>query len=275
MAFVYEDYKKSADFILEKIGDFKPEIGIVLGSGLGGFSNCIENPIEIPYGSIPNFPVSTAPGHAGKFIFGTVSGRRLMCMSGRFHHYEGYSENILTMPVRVMKLCGIKELILTNAAGAVNKDYGIGDIMILKDHINIFGVSPMRGPYIEEFGERFFDVSDMYSKDLRDIAKEAAKESELTFREGVYFFAPGPMFETPAEIRAERILGADACGMSTVTEALTAAHCGIPVLAFSLISNMAAGVSEVPLSADDVLETGKKVGPLFEKYIVDLLRRLP
>ena len=274
MEYTYDYYKKSADYIRSVLGDFVPEIGLILGSGLGNLASRIENRIEISYKDVPNFLVSTAPGHAGKFIFGTLSGKKLMCMAGRFHSYEGYSWEQLAIPVRVMKLCGIKKLILTNAAGAINPDYNIGDIVIIKDHIKLFGDSPMRGPNIEEFGERFFDCQDMYSKELRKIALDVAKDSELTFHEGVYFFFTGPNFETPAEIRAARMLGGDASGMSTVTEAITAAHCGIPVLGFSVMTNMAAGVSNVPLSANDVLETGDRIAPLFEQYMIDLLRRL-
>lgn len=275
MKYDFQYFKKSADFIKERINGFEPEIGLILGSGLNGFSKRIENPIEIYYKDIPGYLVSTAPGHEGKFIFGTVEGRRLMCMSGRFHFYEGYDFEQLVIPVRVMKLCGVKKLILTNAAGAVNTEYNIGDIMIIKDHIKLMGASPLRGPNIDEFGSRFFDVSSMYTPSLRELAKECAEGSGLTVREGVYFFMPGPQFETPAEINAIRILGGDAVGMSTVTESLTAAHLGMPVLAFSVLANMAAGVSEVPLTAEDVIETGERIAPLFEAYIAKIIRRMP
>jgi len=275
MEYTFEYFKKSADYIKSKLNGFEPEIGLILGSGLSHFSERIENPIEIPYKDIPNFLVSTAPGHQGKFIFGTVAGRKLMCMSGRFHSYEGYDYEQLTAPIRVMKLCGVKEAILTNAAGAINKEYNIGDIMIIREHIKLNGDSPLRGPNIDEFGPRFFDVTNMYNKDFIKLAWDCAKDSKLTFHEGVYFFFTGPQYETAAEIKAARILGGDAAGMSTVTEALTAAHCGLPILGLSVMSNMAAGVSEVPLSTEDVIETGERIAPMFEQYVVDLLRRLP
>ena len=275
MSYDFEFFKKSADYIKSKLNDFEPEIGIILGSGLSHFAEKIENPVEIPYKDIPNFLVSTAPGHEGKMIFGTVAGRRLMCMSGRFHSYEGYAYEQLTAPIRVMKLCGVKEAILTCAAGAINKEYEIGDVMIIKDHIKLNGDSPLKGPNIDEFGPRFFDTQNMYSKELRKIALECAKDSKLNFHEGVYFFFTGPQYETPAEIRAARILGGDAAGMSTVTEALTAAQCGLPILGLSLMTNMAAGVLDVPLTTEDVIETGERVAPLFEEYVTDLLRRLP
>ena len=275
MAYTYEYFKTSADYVKSVIGDFEPEIGMILGTGLGGVSKRIKDPVEIPYRDIPNFLVSTAPGHAGKLIFGTLEGRRVVCMSGRFHSYEGYSFEQLVIPVRVLKLLGIKMLIVTNAAGAMNKSYNAGDVMVIKDHIKMTGASPLCGPNVAEFGPRFFDVTNMYDKDLRAIAMECAKETPLTVHEGVYFFFTGPQFETPAEVRAATILGGDAAGMSTVTEALTAAHCGIPVLGISLMTNLAAGVSPVPLSGADVDEIAAKVGPEFEKYFMNIVRRLP
>ncbi|MCQ2553656.1 MAG: purine-nucleoside phosphorylase [Clostridia bacterium] len=275
MQYNFEFFSKIADSIKSRLNGFEPEIGIILGSGLSHFSERIENPIEIKYQDIPDFLVSTAPGHQGKFIFGEVSGRKLMCMSGRFHSYEGYAYEQLTLPIRVMKLCGVKEVILTNAAGAINESYQVGDIMIIKDHIKLNGDSPLKGPNIEEFGERFFDVQDMYSKQLRKIALECAENSSLNFHEGVYFFFTGPQYETPAEIRAARILGGDAAGMSTVTEALTAAHCKMPVLGLSVMTNMAAGVLDIPLTTEEVIETGERIAPMFEAYVADLLRRMP
>ena len=201
MGYDFEFFKKSADYIKSKLNGFEPEIGIILGSGLSHFAEKIENPIEIDYKDVPNFLVSTAPGHQGKFIFGTVSGRKLMCMSGRFHNYEGYAYEQLTAPIRVMKLCGVKEAVLTCAAGAINKEYEIGDVMIIKDHIKLNGDSPLKGPNVDEFGPRFFDTQNMYSKELRKIALECTKDSSLKFHEGVYFFFTGPQYETPAEIK--------------------------------------------------------------------------
>ena len=274
MNYTYEYYKTSADYIKSQIGGFEPEIGIILGSGLGGFSKRIENPTEVAYKDIPNFLVSTAPGHAGKLIFGTVGGKKLVCMSGRFHSYEGYDWPQLAIPVRVLKLLGIKKLVVTNAAGAINKSYNVGDVMIISDHIKLAGESPMKGPNVDEFGPRFFDASHIYTPEFRNIALECAQGSGLTVHEGVYIMFTGPQFETPAEIRAARILGADAVGMSTVTETLTAAHCGLPVLGLSLMTNMAAGVLDVPLSGEDVNATAERVGPLFEKYFAKIIERL-
>ncbi|MCQ2561099.1 MAG: purine-nucleoside phosphorylase [Clostridia bacterium] len=275
MQFTYEYYKTSADYIKGIIGDFQPEIGLILGSGLGGYVDRIEDPIVIPYKDIPNFLISTAPGHEGKLLFGTVDGRKVMCMAGRFHSYEGYEFEQLTIPVRVMKIIGIKMLIVTNAAGAINKSYNVGDVMIIKDHIKLTGASPMRGPNIDEFGPRFFDITNMYNKDLRKLAVACAEGSGLTIHEGNYFFFTGPQFETPAEIIAARTLGGDAAGMSTVTEALTAAHCGIPVLGLSLMTNMAAGVLDQPLSGEEVNEAAAKVAPLLEKYFTKIMQNLP
>ena len=273
MTYTLEYFQKSANYI-RSIVPWAPEIAIVLGSALGPFAETIEDPVRIDYRDIPNFLLSTAPGHAGQLIFGTVAGRRVVCMSGRFHSYEGYDFEQLVIPVRVLKLLGVKALLLTNAAGAVNADYRPGDVMIISDHIKLTGASPLRGPNLEEFGPRFFDVTRMYTPSLRQLARECGEGSDLTLREGVYMFFTGPQFETPAEIRAARLLGGDAAGMSTVTETLTAAHCGLPVLAMSLITNMAAGVLETPLSGDDVNAAAESVGPLFEKYFLDILKHI-
>lgn len=256
--FDYESIKKSADYILSKI-DYKPDIAIVLGSALGPFAEEVENPTVIPYGDIPNFLQSTAPNHAGELLLGQIEGKNIVCMSGRFHHYEGYDYDELVIPIRVLKLLGAKTVILTNIAGAVNADYVTGDIMIIEDHIRLMGDSPLRGPNMDEFGPRFFDVSDMYTKKLRELAKKCADEVGQTIKEGIYFYYPGPQLETPAEIRACRVLGADAVGMSTVTEALTAAHCGMDMLALSLMVNMAAGILDTPIDDDKVLEVIKGV----------------
>ena len=274
MSYTLEYFQKSADYI-RTIVPWEPEIAIVLGSALGPFAETIEDPVRIDYGDIPNFLLSTAPGHAGQLIFGRVAGRRVVCMSGRFHSYEGYDFEQLVIPVRVLKLLGVKALLLTNAAGAVNADYRPGDVMIISDHIKLTGASPMRGPNLEEFGPRFFDVTRMYTPALRQLARECGEGSGLTLREGVYMFFTGPQFETPAEIRAARVLGADAVGMSTVTEALTAAHCGLPVLALSVMTNMAAGVLDQPLSNDEVIETGRCIADRFSAYVTRLVGRMP
>lgn len=266
MEYTVEFFQKSADCVMSIIKD-KPEIAIILGSGLGDFVSKIKNPIEIKYDDIPNFLVSTVASHAGKLIYGEVGGKKVVCMAGRFHSYEGYDFEQLVIPVRLFKLLGIKATILTNAAGAVNKSYNVGDIMIVSDHIKLNGASPLRGKNLDFFGPRFFDVTDMYTKKLRKIALKCAEGSGLIFREGVYMFFPGPQFETPAEIRAARLLGADAVGMSTVTEALTAAHCSMPLLAFSVMTNMAAGVLDCKLSDEEVGIAAAKIADRFGAYI--------
>ncbi len=272
--FDYEYYKKSADYIKGKIGNFVPEIGLILGTGLGDVANLIDAECIIPYSEIPNFLVSKAPGHVGRLVVGMFEGHKVICMQGRFHSYDGYHFEELSIPVRVMKLLGTQKLIVTNAAGAVNTEYKPGDLMVIKDHIKFIGSSPMRGPNVDEFGSRFFDTSDVYTAELRKLALKVGEESPLTVHEGVYFFYQGPQFETPAEVRAERILGADATGMSTVPEALAAAQCGMPCIGLSLLSNMAAGVLEQPLSGEDVEETAKKVAPLLLDYFKQLIRQL-
>ena len=273
MEFDYKYYCKSADYVKSR-APFTPEIAIVLGSALGPLAEQLENPVSIDYADIPNFLVSTAPGHAGKLIFGTLEGKKLVCMSGRFHSYEGYRFEELAAPMRLMKLLGVQAVILTNAAGGVNLSYHIGDVVVLADHIKLNGASPMRGQNIPEFGERFFDVTQMYTPSLRAIAMRCAEESGLTVHEGVYFFMPGPQFETPAEIRAIRLLGGDVVGMSTVTEALTAAHCGLPVLAMSVVTNMAAGVLDRPLTTEEVDETGEMIAGKFSAYLRRVIREM-
>ena len=266
-------YEKTADYVKSR-APFAPELGLILGTGLGPLAKQIENPVEIDYRDIPNFLVSTAPDHAGKLIFGTLEGKKLVCMSGRFHSYEGYDLEQLAIPVRLFKLLGVRQLIVTNAAGGVNEGYRPGDIMVISDHIKLNGASPMRGKNLPEFGDRFFDVSRMYTPRLRELALRLAKDTALRVHEGVYFFMPGPQFETPAEIRAIRLLGGDAVGMSTVTEALTAAHCGIELLGFSVITNMAAGMLDQPLTTEEVSETGRMVEERFSAYLKSVIREM-
>lgn len=266
-------YEKTADYVKSR-APFAPELGLILGTGLGPLAKQIENPVEIDYRDIPNFLVSTAPDHAGKLIFGTLEGKKLVCMSGRFHSYEGYDFEQLAIPVRLFKLLGVKQLIVTNAAGGVNEGYQPGDIMVISDHMKLNGASPMRGKNLPEFGDRFFDVSRMYTPRLRELALRLAKDTALRVHEGVYFFMPGPQFETPAEIRAIRLLGGDAVGMSTVTEALTAAHCGIELLGFSVITNMAAGMLDQPLTTEEVSETGRMIEERFSAYLKSVIREM-
>lgn len=271
--YTYEYFKESADYIKSKI-DFDLDLALVLGSALGSISSEIENPVVIDYQDIPNFLISTVKSHAGKLIMGKLSGKNVICMSGRFHYYEGYDFEELVIPIRVFHLLGVKTVILTNAAGGINQSFIPGDIMIIEDHLKLTGASPLRGPNIEEFGERFYDVSNMYTRELRHIAKTAAKKIDLDIKEGVYVFATGPQFETPAEIRMFRGFGADAVGMSTVTEALTAAHCGMKVLGLSLISNMAAGVLNQPVTGEEVDLVGAKTSDVFKRLIGDIVREI-
>lgn len=274
MDYRFEDFKRAADSIKSRVPGFEPQVAVVLGSGLGAFVDAIQDAVSVDYAEIPNFLVSTAPGHAGRLIFGSVAGRRVVCMAGRFHSYEGYDFEQLATPVRVLKLLGVKALILTNAAGAINTAYRPGDIMVVSDHIKLTGASPLRGRNIDEFGPRFFDISKLYTPALRSLALDCAEGSGLTVHEGVYFFFTGPQFETPAEIRAARILGADAVGMSTVTEALTAAHCGMPLLCLSVMTNMAAGVLDQPLTNEEVLETAGSIAGPFSDYIKKIIERI-
>lgn len=273
MKYDYAYYQASADYVKSKI-NFTPQIAMVLGTALGGLADEIEHPVVIPYADIPNFLRSTVKTHAGKLILGKLAGKYVVCMSGRFHYYEGYDFEQLALPVRLFHCLGVQTTILTNAAGAVNTGYRPGDVMLIKDHLNLVGVSPMRGPNEEAFGSRFFDVSDVYTKALRARALFLAKETPLRVHEGVYQFFTGPHFETPAEIRAARLLGADAVGMSTVPEALTAAHCGMPLLGISLMTNMAAGVLAQPLSGDEVDETAMRVAADLRAYVKRIVEEL-
>ncbi|MFI3249489.1 MAG: purine-nucleoside phosphorylase [Eubacteriales bacterium] len=270
MEYSYDFFEKSAKYVLSKV-DFKPEIAIVLGSCLGGLAEEIEDPVVVEYQDIPNFLLSTVDSHAGKLILGTLSGKKVVCMSGRFHYYEGYDFEQLVIPIRVFHCMGVEKTILTNAAGAINASYRPGDVMVIKGHIKLWGGSPLRGKNVEEFGPRFFDISDMYRKNLRAIALECAKDSDLKVHEGTYYYTSGPQFESPEEINAMRILGADAVGMSTVTEALTAAHCNMPLLALSLLTNMAAGVLDQPVTTEEVDETADQSALKLRAYVRDIV----
>ncbi|MDD4074581.1 MAG: purine-nucleoside phosphorylase [Eubacteriales bacterium] len=273
MEYDYAYFQKSADYILDRAG-FIPEVAVILGSCLGPFAQRIADPVVIDYKDIPNFLVSTVSSHAGKLILGTVAGKKVVCMSGRFHTYEGYDFEQLVIPIRVFQCLGVKATVLTNAAGAINTDYRPGDVMIIKDHIKLTGASPLRGRNLEEFGPRFFDISRMYTPALRALALSCAEGSGLRVHEGVYFFFTGPQFETPAEIRAARILGGDAAGMSTVTEALTAAHCGMPLLGLSVMVNMAAGVLDTPISDAEVDRTAAMIAGAFSDYVEKIIGRM-
>lgn len=258
--------EKAAEFIKSKIdGDY--EIGIICGSGLGGLCDKVENPVYVNYADIPNFPVSTAPGHIGRFVFGVLSGKKVVCMQGRVHYYEGYSPESVVMPVRVMKLLGVKKLIVTNAAGGINESFNVGDIMLITDHINFTGTNPLIGKNDDRFGVRFPDMSFAYSPSLREIAIKCAEKMELSLCEGVYLGCSGPSYETPAEIRAFRTLGADAVGMSTVMEVIAANHCKMEALGFSLVANKAAGMSGNRLTEQEVIDIGKQKANVMQKLV--------
>jgi purine-nucleoside phosphorylase len=251
----------------------KPEVCVVLGSGLGGYAETISCAEVIPYKDIPGFPVSTVPGHAGQLVFGQKHGVDIVCMQGRFHCYEGYTPEETVIPLRSLIKLGIKKLLITNAAGGVNTGFEPGDIMIIKDHINFTFLNPLAGPNLDEFGPRFPDMSYAYDKKLISALKDAAQENGIRVRAGIYAMMKGPSFETPAEIRALRLLGADAVGMSSVPEIIAAAHAGISSAAMSCITNMAAGVLDKPLSHEEVMETGRIAADNIKKLIDGFIKR--
>lgn len=265
--------KEAAQFIETKM-KVKPEIGLILGSGLGVLGDYIEDAVVIPYEHIPHFPVSTVEGHAGELMIGTISGKAVVLMRGRFHMYEGYGAEVTAFPVRVMKALGVKSLVVTNAAGGINLEFASGNLMLISDHINLTGENPLIGHNDIEIGARFPDMSEVYSKRLRGIAKEIAEEKGITVVEGVYAGLLGPSYETPAEIRMLRILGADAVGMSTVAEVIAARHSGIEVVGISCISNMAAGILDQPLSHDEVMETTNRVKSQFLELVTSLIAKI-
>lgn len=269
----YNQIQTATAFIKEKLQQ-QPKIGLILGSGLGVLADDIVNPVKIPYNEIPGFPVSTVEGHAGQLVCGQLSGVEVIAMQGRFHFYEGYSMDKVTFPVRVMKELGIEELIVTNAAGGVNESFTPGDLMIITDHINNMGTNPLIGPNDSRFGVRFPDMSEAYSKNLRALAKDVAEKSNIAIKEGVYVGNPGPVYETPAEVRLARTLGGDAVGMSTVPEVIVAKHAGLEVLGISCISNMAAGILDQPLSHDEVIETTEKVKASFLTLVNEIVKAI-
>ncbi len=261
---------KAVEFIKSKITD-NYEIGIILGSGLGTLGEKIEKPEFVDYKDIPNFPVSTAPGHVGRFVFGTLNGKKVMCMQGRIHLYEGYEVQNVVMPIRVMKMMGVKKLIVTNAAGGINEGFNVGDIMVITDHINFTGKNCLIGKNDDDFGCRFPDMSFAYAPSLREIAFKCAERLNMKLQKGVYIGCTGPSYETPAEIRAFRVLGADTVGMSTVQEVIAANHCGIDVLGFSLVSNKAAGLSGERLTEEEVLTIGRQKSEEMQKLITEIV----
>ncbi len=264
--------KEAKAFIEERTKGMDIYAGLVLGSGLGDLAEELKDPVKINYKDIPNFPVSTVAGHAGRLVIGELEGRNVLCMQGRFHFYEGYEMDQVVFPIQVMKMLGIQRLILTNAAGCVNKAWNPGTLMLMTDHIKLVPNCPMRGHNEDELGLRFFDMSRAYDPELLEVARREAARLGIPVKEGVYMFFAGPNFETPAEIRAARVLGADAVGMSTVPEVIAAAHCGLRTLGISCMTNMAAGILDQPLGHTEVLETGLRVKGQFSALIRAIVR---
>ncbi len=252
----------------------RPEIALVLGSGLGPLGEELEEPVFLPYSEIPHFKTSTAPGHNGRIILGKLHGKTILCMQGRLHFYEGYSMQEITYPVRVMSAFGIKTLILTNACGGLDPSFLPGDLMVINDHINFMGTNPLIGPNEERFGTRFPDMTRTYTKNLVKLAHSCAEELDIPLRDGTYISYTGPSFETPAEIRLFQQFGGQAVGMSTVPEAIVASHCGMQLLAISCITNLAAGILDVPLSGEEVIEAAGEASQKFISLLRAVVGRL-
>ncbi|NYF23192.1 purine-nucleoside phosphorylase [Sporosarcina sp. JAI121] len=268
-----EEIVEAKNYIFSKT-NVVPEIGIILGSGLGGLADEIEDGVVIPYGDIPFFSKSDAVGHANELVIGNLEGKTVVAMKGRYHFYEGYSLDEVTFPVRVMKALGIDKLIITNACGAVNTDFNPGELMLLTDHLNLVGINPLIGKNNDDLGTRFPDVSEVYNREMRKTALQVARENDITLREGVYGWWSGPVYETPAEIRMIRTLGADAIGMSTVPEAIVAIHAGLKVLGISCLTNMACGILDEPLSHKEVIEVAAKSRNTFVHLIKNILKSI-
>ena len=258
--------QSAAEYVLSRVS-LRPTIGMVLGSGLGDFADTLEDAVRIPFAEIPGFPLPTVPGHTGALVFGRKMGQEVVVLQGRIHYYEGLPVSEITLPVRVLAAIGVKTLVLTNACGGVNTAFRPGDLMLIADHINFSGANPLIGPNLDAFGPRFPDVSDLYTRTLRDAIKEKAAHAGIQLQEGVYAMYSGPNYETPAEIRMFRILGADTVGMSTVPEALVAGHCGMRVVGISCITNMAAGVLPQKLCHEEVIEVAALVHDKFQNLL--------
>ena len=269
---VYEKLISCYESIREKI-PFTPRVALVLGSGLGDYAEKIRVEAELDYHEIDGFPVSTVPGHAGKFIFGWIGSVPVVCMKGRVHYYEGYDVTDVVLPTRLMKLLGAEILFLTNAAGGVNTSFHAGDLMLIRDHISVFAPNPLIGANMDELGLRFPDMSHVYDKDLQQIIRETAKENGIYLQEGIYTQLTGPSFESPAEIRMLRTLGCDAVGMSTVVEAIAANHMGMRICGISCISNLAAGMTDQPLNHEEVQEAADMAAPRFKKLVTESVKK--
>lgn len=265
---IYDKLLKCFESVRSKV-DFEPKVAIVLGSGLGDYAEKIQVVTELDYADIEGFPVSTVPGHAGKFIFGYVEDVPVVCMKGRVHYYEGYDMSDVVLPTRLMKLLGAKILFLTNAAGGVNKNFQPGNLMMLTDHISAFVPNPLIGANIDELGTRFPDMSHVYDNELQKLIRKRAVDNHIDLKEGVYLQMTGPSYESPAEIKMMQTLGADAVGMSTVVEAIAGNHAGLRICGISCITNMAAGISTNKLNHKEVQETADRVAEQFQKLVTD------
>jgi purine-nucleoside phosphorylase len=272
----FEEANRAADFLRSRLGSLEPRIGLVLGSGLGAVAEAVDTTLVLPYGEIPHFPQSTVEGHSGRIVAGHLNGVPVVVMQGRVHFYEGYTPRQVTFPMRVLGRLGLQTAILTNAAGGISHSYRVGDLVLISDHINALGFSALTGPNDAQFGDgrktglRFFDMTEAYSRELRELAHTAARAEGFPIEEGVYLATPGPSFETPAEIRAFRTMGADLVGMSTVPETIVARHMGIEVLGISCVTNLAAGISATQLSHEEVFEAGARV----QHRLAGLFKRL-
>lgn len=273
MTHSYNDAINKAAAYLKEKGMDMPEIGLILGSGLGELANEATDSVAIPYEDIPEFPVSTVEGHAGQLVYGTLGGKKVIAMQGRFHYYEGYSLKEVTFPVRVMKSMGVSSVIVTNAAGGVNETFTPGDLMIITDHINLTGDNPLLGPNDNSQGPRFTDMSQPYDKAYQTLIEESAKENNITIQKGVYMGLTGPTYETPAEVRMIRTLGGDAVGMSTVPEVIVARHAGLRVAGISCITNYAAGMQET-LNHDEVVEVTTRVRDSFKSLVKTVISKM-
>ena len=270
MSLGHEQIQATCAYVRDRLGGLSPRVGLVLGSGLGAFAEQVESPVSFSYSTLPHFPVSTVEGHKGRLVAGRVEGVPLLCMQGRVHGYEGYDPTQVVFPVRVLLALGARTIILTNAAGGIHEDWAPGDLMVISDHINLTGKSPLTGPNDNRLGVRFPDMTGLYTPRLQELAHQSAKALGFSLRSGVYLGLNGPQYETPAEIRMARTLGADAVGMSTVFESIAARHGGAEILGISCITNLAAGISKQALSHSEVKDTANAV----EGRFVGLVRRV-
>lgn len=268
---LYEQVQETVQVIRQRAGGVMPKVGIILGSGLGAFADGFAKKVVIPYAELPHFPHSSVPGHAGRLVLGEVGGEPVVAMQGRVHSYEGYSSVQVAFPARVLCALGIRALVVTNASGGINPQLVPGDLMVIKDHINLSGWNALTGPNDDRLGPRFPDMSQAYAPRLRALLEQSSLRTGVALRQGIYSMVAGPSYETPAEVRMLRTLGADAVGMSTVPEVVAAAHMGVPVAGISCITNHAAGISDKPLTHEEVAETANRVKDIFSRLLEDFL----